>query len=168
MALRSPFLAINFVVFHAPQPKHSKGGIANFFAELTSILLGLTNGLKFVFMADANATLGKIQDDSIGSDRPASEDAAGKCFHQLLLRFNMFVPSTFQHIVKQQSTASFGNKRIDYVCLPSCWKENCDSAGSHQAIAEQTAKTEHVPVFANISHISSQSHKTRLRGVLPP
>jgi len=124
--------------------------IPKFFEDLAITLKNVKNAYSFLFFADANGTLGKQSDDHVGSHGAEHEDHAGECLRALVRGLNLFIPSTFKHIVGDSPVKSFGRKRIDYVCIPMAWSEDCLAAGTMDAIAEQTPKLEHAPVTTTV------------------
>ncbi|CAE7564448.1 unnamed protein product [Symbiodinium necroappetens] len=97
------------------------------------LCMAFSSALDWVFLVDANCSLGSTVSRSVGAHLAEEEDEAGEAFHSLLHSCGTWVPSTFSDsfsgdggtlVQKRSSTLA----RRDFVALPLAWRD-CVSRG---------------------------------------
>ena len=82
-----------------------------------------------IALLDANARLGSVVSNSVGSFQPQTENAAGEAFHQWLADEDLVVPQTFEQIHTGPghtwTHASGATARLDYVAISQCLTDQC-------------------------------------------
>ena len=77
-----------------------------------------------IMLVDANACLGSLVSDAVGSHQASEENAHGALLHQWLVDHQMFAPQTmYEHHVGEAPTfthAKGPERRIDYVLVDTC------------------------------------------------
>eukprot|EP00438_Fugacium_kawagutii_P013077 Skav213378 [mRNA] locus=scaffold797:151888:166430:+ [translate_table: standard] len=118
--LRTPWLQLRFLVGHAP---HDEPGadLAAWWRTTSHLLHAAHRHLPLIALLDANAKVGSLVSDSVGSFRAEEENTAGAIFHSWLIRENLFLPQTFEQFGQQAfhtfTHARGTTSRIDYVAL---------------------------------------------------
>ena len=121
VCLKHEAIHLIFIIAHAP----SDGDLLHFerFWKTTSEAIpNAYRHWKQIYLVDANARLGSIESDYVGSFGAEDENTAGSLFHQWLATQSLIAPQTFaQHHSGQHATwthANGGHKaRLDYVLV---------------------------------------------------
>ena len=114
----APKLCCHLCIAHAPHSK-VKGGndqIANWWANLTRRLRGFDDVILFI---DANAHVGTVSSNHVGSLYAEPQDNCGAFFHDFLKDTNLWLPATFKFDGTCLDSKTYKNAhRNDYVALP--------------------------------------------------
>ena len=87
---------------------------------------------RTIWLKDANATVGPRQSSAICSMNAEQESANGEWFHNVLFRFDMALPVTFQlnSAVAGTWCSTAGHwKRYDFVAISRAWLPSVQTAG---------------------------------------
>ena len=118
---------LNYVVqvvgFHAPDS--DRGGISvtqwwdDEFSGAISKYIDFAHPV--IFIGDGNGTVGSISSSSVGPQRPALEDKGGACIHKFCLKFDLWIPNTFEQCAGNVDVYTYNGrnhiKRIGYIFL---------------------------------------------------
>ena len=139
------------VVAHAPHAA-STDSASDFWAAAERDICAAGTRTSTVILVDANGHLGSECTDAVGPVGQETENEPGRCFHSLLLRHSLFLPSTFPscHIGESPTWFSSGGvpHQLDYIALPAQWKASAVSCVWTEFEALQ-ARKDHCPVYAS-------------------
>ena len=135
MLLRLSFAGQQLGIFagHGPHRGHSAAFRLAWWKATADLCTALSSALDWVFLVDANCSLGSTVSRSVGAHLAEEEDEAGEAFHRLLHSCGAWIPSTFSDsfsgdggtlVQKRSNTLA----RRDFVALPLGWRE-CVSQG---------------------------------------
>ena len=119
-------LQICVCVAHAPHRGHSAFERRTWWERLTALCLLHGSGSEWIFLLDANCRLGSVVSESVGDWQADDEDDGGALFHSLLLRLQVWLPSTFASSMSGPG-GTFLQKmsgelqRCDFVGVPFSW-----------------------------------------------
>ena len=84
-------------------------------------------GFDCLILADANARVGSIATEHVGTCCKEEENLPGEAFHDFLADSQTFLPNTFAHIHRGEGhtwVSPAGDRhRLDYIVLPLAWKD---------------------------------------------
>lgn len=112
---------------------HTEQDIAKWWTDLRKQIPHNYSDWPVLFLGDANAHVGSHTSTAVGDHLPEEEHPKSSHFHDTLLDWDAFLPSTFQDFQKGEAgtwyhTQSKKWKRGDYVALPRCWPlETCEA-----------------------------------------
>lgn len=114
-----------FVAAHAPHMGHSEQDIAQWWTDLRKQIPGNYNDWPVLFLGDANAHVGSHTSAAVGDHLSEEEHPKSSHFHDTLLDWDAYLPSTFQDFQKGEAGTWFHHqskkwKRGDYVAIPRC------------------------------------------------
>ena len=119
-------LQICVCVAHAPHRGHSAFERRTRWERLTALCLLHGSGSEWIFLLDANCRLGSVVSESVGDWQADDEDDGGALFHSLLLRLQVWLPSTFASSMSgpggtflQRMSGEL--QRCDFVGVPFSW-----------------------------------------------
>ena len=135
MLLRLSFAGQHLGIFagHGPHRGHPTDFRIAWWKTTADLCKAHSSALDWVFLVDANCSLGSTVSRSVGSHLAEQEDEAGEAFHGLLHSCGAWVPSTFHDsfsgdggtlVQKRSHTLA----RRDFVALPLVWRD-CVSRG---------------------------------------
>lgn len=126
-----PLLDCDFVVCYAPQAARAKEDIAQWWADLRSLLVGRKQR-DLVLLGDFNAKVGAVCSEHVGDWHWDCEDTAGECARELIVDFGLVLPSTFQqwHSGPTNTFRSHtgSGTRVDYVAVPGAWRNGISTS----------------------------------------
>ena len=121
---------------------------------LTRIHKFYKRGQRKIWLIDANATVGSRQSSAIGSMNAEQESANGEWFHNVLLKFDMALPVTFQLNSSEAGTwcSTAGHwKRYDFVAISRAWLPSVQTAGVEPKVhVDINMKVDHKPTVATL------------------
>ena len=124
--------------------------------RVSKILIASDEGLPWVLAMDANVRVGDSCSSSIGPHQPDSSDEVSEVMHDLLQRIQVYLPSTFAHIMQgpggtlmQKRNQQFD--RSDFLGLPLRWAEQQQMAWVEPAISVGHRCVDHLAVVVEIS-----------------
>ena len=120
--------ACHFVVAHAPSAANGNlmelAALRGFWDKVSDALVAGA-AVKIVLLADANAVVGSVPSDAIGTVRADVESQAGAVFHRWLQRWRVCLPPTFVEGRGDGATwtppGGGPRRRIDFVGVPLDW-----------------------------------------------
>ena len=119
VAFSAPWLRLMIVVGHAPSGGDEPSEA--FWRTLAHSIPQSHRGWPTIFLLDANARVGSIQSEAVGSWGATEENTNGALFHQWLIDHHLFLPQTFAtHHSGSHDTWEHGRgvrARLDYVAL---------------------------------------------------
>ena len=166
------------LVCHSPNAYSSPlTEYVDFWRQRTAELSRRPPGFDFIILADANARVGNIATEHIGSCCPEDENPPGEVFHDFLAHNHVFLPSTFVHIHEGEGytwVSPAGDKhRLDYIGLPQEWADFKIRSQVLYDLEMLQARDDHYPVlleceFARhappeVYHPASSRHASRPR-----
>ena len=92
---RLSFLGLQICVCVAHAPHRGAFERRTWWERLTALCLLHGSGSEWIFFLDANCRLGSVVSESVGGWQADDEDDGGALFHSLLLRLQVWLPSTF-------------------------------------------------------------------------
>eukprot|EP00974_Lingulodinium_polyedra_P106987 10356450-Lingulodinium_polyedra.AAC.1 len=116
-------LRIDAAALHAPHSGHPEEVVKAWWAETTrAIAAARAPGARLVICADANATMGSVQSQAVGSWQAETQGFTGDCFHALLLELGLALPATHEEHYAGDNVGTWyaprgGSKRLDYVAV---------------------------------------------------
>jgi len=165
-----------FVAAHAPHMGHSEQDIAQWWTDLRKQIPGNYNDWPVLFLGDANAHVGSHTSAAVGDHLSEEEHPKSSHFHDTLLDWDAYLPSTFQDFQKGEAGTWFHHqskkwKRGDYVAIPRCWPletceaEVCDHIDfGHEAMDHRLTKVSFTRlVIAKTTWDSRNRHRQLLR-----
>ena len=118
------------VNLHAPHSGRPSQEVEEYWAEVTSLLTSFCSRYPHViFGGDANAHFDAECEGCIGeAGLESKENLGGRLFRELLIRFGLFLPSTFADIHRGKHATWFHSahdtmSRCDYFALPQAWRQ---------------------------------------------
>ena len=120
--------SLNFALLnaHAPHSGHTYEELDRWWKNIRENVVQKCAGWELVTCIDANAKVGSMQSQAIGSHQMEKENTNGEFLHQYLSTTAQWIPSTFEkHQKGQGKTFTYpggGEARLDYVCVPQKWK----------------------------------------------
>ena len=121
------------VAAHAPHMGHSEQDIEQWWTGLRKQIPDSYHNWPVLFLGDANAHVGSQTSTAVGDHLPEEEQPKSSYFHDTLLDWDTFLPSTFSEFQIGETGTWYHSqsqkwKRGDYVALPRCWAyEKCES-----------------------------------------
>ena len=120
-------------VLHALDRSHGKEAQGRWWADTASFLrVPRAADVPLVLLADANARVGSELSPAIVDCSAELQCAAGRCFHDLLIEFGLFLPSTFwpgPAATWFAARGAGGGARLDYVAVPLIWAPLISAVG---------------------------------------
>ena len=151
LALRFQFGGFDavFVTLHAPHSGHSAEVIRAWWQLASKRLDELCVVAPLIVLGDANAVVSHASGPSIGSHAVSEPDLAGELFAGLLHRFGLVAANTFpSRAYPDRLCPTFGDKCIDYICVPSRWASSAEQVESQLDLGN--AHDDHDPVEASL------------------
>ena len=109
--------------------------------------------MDYLLLVDANARVGEVCTDAVGPHQQEPENAAGSIFHDFLLSAGAFLPATFPEFQEGPGVTWLQTQgtphRIDYVAVPSSWKDDVCTKVLEGFEALQL-KEDHMPVCLHV------------------
>ena len=129
-------------------------------------LLLIDNGRARILLVDANARVGSLTSQAIGSHQASEENAHGAMMHQWIVDHHMFVPQTMaEHHEGEAATFAHATGvagRIDFVLLDECFRHP-DLRTSVLDIDLAVQRPDHYAVAADVPmHFWHCSHRQRI------
>ena len=142
--------ACHFVVAHAPLAANGNlmelAALRGFWDKVSDALVAGA-AVKIVLLADANAVVGSVPSDAIGTVRADVESQAGAVFHRWLQRWRVCLPSTFVEGRGDGATwtppGGGPRRRIDFVGVPLDWLHLVVEAEVDQSIDLSIKRPDH-------------------------
>ena len=139
-------------VGHGPHRSHSTGTRRDWWLAATRLCHSFSHGCPWLFFLDANCRVGSRVSAAIGDHQGDEEDDAGELLHSLLLSLELWLPSTFAHVMVgeggtllQKRNGAFD--RSDFIGLPQIWQ-----AGSFRAWVDPGITSGH----ACVDHLAAR------------
>ena len=113
-------LRLLFLVGHAPNCPTIEEA-THFWAQLSHAIPNSMRSWPLIVMVDANARVGSLPSDVLGTAGAEEENIAGECFHQWLFDMNLLLPQTFDQYNQGDHTtwthSSGSAARLDYIAI---------------------------------------------------
>ena len=131
-----------FICAHAPHSGKPKAAIDAWWDHFDCLPFLAQYAERIILFIDANARVGSVQSDSIGSHAADPEDHAGSRLRQWCDKHQVFIPSTFQdhrgNLDPEARDPTWISpaghpSRIDYIGVPTPWKP---AAVAHQVLKD--------------------------------
>ena len=158
------------LTFHAPHSGRGRSDIEAFWTGLTNTVMPFFRKYpNFIVGADANAHFSVELEGHIGeAGLEHATDCGGECFRRFLVDFDLFLPSTFEHIHKghHQTRWSFSaNKgaRCDYFAVPRSWCKAYFETEVRTSLDEGKAGIDHMPLTMYCKVLLLRSGRTDKR-----
>ena len=177
--IEAPRLKLAVLVLHAPKiMAQGVDFVEAFWKERARELKVHSRTFECVVLADANAHIGSITSDHIGTAGAEDENQEGCLFQQFLCQVGCFVPSTFgeihtgAHWTWCAPGADGVKRRLDYIAVPLSWKSFEQKTQVWYGFESLQARRDHMPVLYSSSFCKAQpaaSYSTsRRHSVRPP
>ena len=141
------------LTFHAPHSGKDHAVISEFWQALTArVKLHFSKFPNLLVGADANAHFATELEGHIGdAGLEHTTDFGGDCFRRFLLDFDLFVPSTYDHIHRggHHTWWSFSagkGARCDYFAVPRAWQSAFFETQVRTSLDEGKAGIDHLPL----------------------
>ena len=170
VAFCAPWLKLLFVVGHAPSGVDDQ--MKRWWTSLPRTIPPAYRAWPTIYLLDANARVGSLTTESVGTAGAVPENESGECFHQWMIDNELFAPQTFEEFHQgPHETWEHGRgvrARLDYVVL--------DKALRHPLIRTQVLtqvdlsikRTDHFALQADIplcvTDLAQEPRKPRPRG----
>ena len=162
VALRLPFAQITVMVAHAPVEQQPRNVRENWWNEcLESLMTARVDFSSLVVLIDANARLGSLHSQHIGTFFREPQNGNGELLHRFMKDTDLPAASTFCEKSGPTWRSSKGTQhRIDHVLLPCSWTGRLHDAGTHYGVNLQLGeRVDHFAVFAVVDiGLSPSSH----------
>ncbi|CAK9040348.1 RNase H domain-containing protein [Durusdinium trenchii] len=156
------------LTFHAPHSGRGRHDIELFWQSLTSLVRPYVQKFpNLIVGADANAHFATELDGHIGyAGLEHATDHGGDCFRRFLLDFDLFIPSTFEHIHRgsHQTWWSFSahkGARCDYFAVPKSWSTSFFQTEVKTSLDEGKAGIDHLPLTMHCKILFCTSVRVR-------
>ena len=156
----APFLDLLLVVGHAPHEASKELTAFQFWQALEGAFHAVQPSTHIVLLVDGNAHLGSENTEAIGSVWPEPENMPGRAMHEVLLRWNLFAPSTHASNHSGDSPTWFSSggvpHRLDYVIVSDAWR-HCTASRVLVDFEALQGKLDHLPAAAvcHLWHVCS-------------
>ena len=126
MQVSAPLLCLTILVAHGPSDLTNNGCADDFWVECGRSLGRRPCHSEVIVLADANARVGSVPSEHVGTHDAETENHSGRAFHQFLAAIGLWLPATFPacHVGRSTTwTSPTGQEsaRIDYVGVPVTW-----------------------------------------------
>ena len=143
-------------VGHAPHSGHPWETKQAWWTKLRTTLGKITESCFHILMLDANAQVGSITSDAVGSFAQADEDENGSLLRNLADHLNNWLPSTFWHLGDPCTWYSPAAKqrqgrRLDFICIPSAWSSLYTESWAASELDAGHKNIDHIAVGLNVS-----------------
>ena len=154
---------------HAPHSGNDEAYKRDWWLRLLHLLRAFRHGLPLILLIDANAQVGSVECDGIGSLHACLEDCNGEHLRQLVTEQATWLPSTFKHEglpFTWYSSASHLRKgrRIDYVGIPLEWKYLHCTSWVDSEIDTGHRTIDHLALALHVQGPLAGKHVKRRRG----
>ena len=150
--LRHPQLHIGMIVLHVPSSDQHEE-LATWWREVDGHMRSLQSLPVFVLM-DANARVGSIPSQCIGSHHPAEENVGGTNLHLWLTKHAMWLPSTFSSCHQGTSDtwqhATGTRSRIDYIAISQQFRDQQITTWVEEDIDVELQRPDHFPLRLDV------------------
>ncbi|CAE7242238.1 unnamed protein product, partial [Symbiodinium necroappetens] len=176
--LEHPRLALTVLVAHAPRVSgQGEEAVISFWNDRYGELQRRPRKADYLILADANAHIGSVTTDVIGSFGAEPENEEGFLFHEFLLRMHAYIPSTWnehhqgQHWTWAPPEPDGTKHRIDFIGVPGSWSTFSLSSHVWDSFEAMHARQDHLPVVLEVEfqHLApSYSYRSGKGPVLRP
>eukprot|EP00438_Fugacium_kawagutii_P004073 Skav227081 [mRNA] locus=scaffold1387:128305:134481:+ [translate_table: standard] len=162
--LRHPDFRCVVVVGHSPHSMHGLESCNAFWDRITTCLKARCRGWKILFLGDSNAHLGQYTSDSVGPLHAEDENPAGEAFHEWLIQWGLWLPSTFS-AYHHGSGGTYLHpteshwRRLDYVGIDQTLSTTQVSSWVADSIDISLKRIDHLVAACDISFTSATSHR---------
>ena len=120
-------LPLTFAVAHAPNQGHGEQKVLQWWERFKRQIQKVDRNRQIILLIDANTQVTECE-PCIGSYGAPEATAEIHQYVQLLKDFDLFCPSTYENMHKGASATWTSNdgqtsRRIDYIAIPSSWKD---------------------------------------------
>ena len=179
VCIEAPRLKLAILVLHAPKIVAQGADVVEaFWKDRARELQMHSRTSECVVLADANAHIGSIPSDYVGTAGAEDENREGCLFQQFLCQVGCFVPSTFGeiHTGAHWTWCAPGvdgvKHRLDYIAVPLSWKSFEQRTQVWYGFESLQTRRDHMPVLYCGSFCKAQpaaSYSTsRRHSVRPP
>ena len=170
VAFCAPWLKLLFVVGHAPSGVDDR--MKKWWISLPHIIPKAYKAWPTLYLLDANARVGSLATESVGTAGTAVENESGECFHQWMMENGLFAPQTFEKFHQgQHETWEHGRgvrARLDYVVLDKALWHPLIRTRVMTQVDLSIKRTDHFALHAEIplrvADMAQQPRKVRPRG----
>ena len=157
VAIKAPCWAGTIIAYHAPFAQSPDDELFQFWNALDDEVRRATAaGHGIILMGDANATIGSVTSESIGSHCAENQSPPGERLHEILIQHSLWAPATFEGFASNEDSFTWRSPdgcirhRIDHICVPASWRgRNIDSHVDYEFDTMLTV-FDHSPVFLRI------------------
>ena len=153
LRLRNAALKAIVIAVHAPHSGQSLKDIQDWWTQLVHSLPRQYADWPRILLADANAEVGALPNEFIGTHQAGSHNLKSEPFVDFVVEQGVFLPSTFaSHHQGERSTWLHPNgsaSRIDYIGLPSSWAMTSCSTFVDGEVDACLARPDHLPLFCD-------------------
>ena len=154
VAVRSPSLALDVMVLHAPiESAPAEDRDAWWARARQAAARRPQQRVALVVLVDGNARLGSVLSEAVGGYDADDENCNGAALHEFMGEQGLLATNTFFESRLGTWVATSGaERRGDYVLVPQVWRAQLEDAGvTDQVSLALAAKEDHRPVVARVA-----------------